>query len=71
MSELTGIVWALVVIGGPVLLALALWYGIRHSRRRATGPIAPRSYDHSGEAGTAGPPAGASPPAGEGRPRGG
>jgi hypothetical protein len=41
--------WAFAVIGGPILLALVLWFGIKHTRRRRTGATAPRSYDQPGE----------------------
>ena len=50
--ETTGdIAWAVAVIGGPILLALVLWFGISHtrSRRDRTGATAPRSYDQPGQ----------------------
>jgi hypothetical protein len=48
MVEDTGsYLWAFAVIGGPILLALVLWFGIKRSRtKRVTAATAPRSYDH-------------------------
>jgi hypothetical protein len=47
MEDSAGYLWAFAVIGGPILLALVFWFGIRHSRtKRATAATAPRSYDH-------------------------
>lgn len=49
--ESTGdIGWAFAVIGGPILLALVLWFGISRTRGgRRTGATAPRSYDQPGQ----------------------
>jgi hypothetical protein len=47
MEDSASFIWAFAVIGGPILLALVLWFGIRHSRtKRATAATAPRSYGY-------------------------
>lgn len=49
MEETGSYAWAFAVVGGPILLAVALWFGIRHTKRRKTAATAPRSYDRPGE----------------------
>jgi anti-sigma-K factor RskA len=41
VSDFNSGFWAFAVVAGPIILAIALWFGIRQSRRRRSGPRVP------------------------------
>jgi hypothetical protein len=34
MDQMPSFLWAFAVVGGPIALGLALYYGVKHSHRR-------------------------------------